>query len=107
MVGIDDLVRRRRGFGQDSKPAKRVNFLVGGKHAGGNRWAADSVESITATHEIASNLVGFAAVLKRDARCARLHVVNLNPVSLEKDFAAPPDPGLAQVLYNFVLRRHT
>jgi hypothetical protein len=64
------------------------------------------VESITAADEIAGDLVGFAAVLKRDAWGAGRQVANLNLLNLEKDFAARPDPGVDQILDNFVLRVH-
>ena len=97
VVGVDELVHRRRDLREDPEPAERVLALERAQHAGGDALAADAVEAVAAGDEVALELVGRAVVREADARPVALELVHAHALDLEQErqrqLAAAPRSG--------------
>ena len=89
VVGIDQLVGCRRGFGQNPEPAEWVGLLVNAQNARGDRRPADSVEAVAARDEIARDLALFAAAAEVDARRLALEAVDADGLDFEDQMWPP------------------
>ena len=104
MPGIDQLVGRRSGFGQDPEPGEWVNELVLGQHPVGNRRAADPVKPVAAGDEVTLKLVLAAVGGIGDPRLVGLEVADDNVGDLESDLPAALRQRREQVLDHLLLR---
>ncbi len=77
----------RRGFRQDAKPAKRVNFLELAAHGQRDCLAADTMEPVTTRNEIAIDPLLLAVDLIGDIRRVAVSVVDLHVLDIEDDLA--------------------
>ena len=83
MVGVDELIARRRHFREDAEPAERVLAGELGQDAGGDARPADPVESVTACDHLALDLLVAALVPVADQGSLGLEIVQRDVVHVE------------------------
>ncbi len=103
VVDVDELVRRRRGAGEDPEPAEGVGAVVLGQLAGRDRGAADAVEAVAAGDDVALEGLLLARVGERDRRAVGLQAVDRDVLDLEADVAAVAFADGDQVLDDLLL----
>ena len=92
VVGVDELVVRRRDLGEDPEPAERVLARELGQDAGGNARAADPVEPVAARDHVALELLVAALVSVSNPRPFGLEVVHRDVVHVEVERSARLEP---------------
>jgi hypothetical protein len=103
VVGVDQLVGRRRHLGQDGQPGERV--LLGELPAPRQRddLAADAVEAVAAGHEVAVQLVLGPRVGEADDRGIGRDALGTHVGHLETDGAAGLEARRDQVLHDLLV----
>src|SRR5262249_40637045 len=92
VVGVDQLVLRRRRLREDAQPGERVRPLEDAKYARWDRLPADPVKAVAAGDCVASELGLLAIGMERDPRSARFDVVHGDVTNFEQDRAARAEP---------------
>src|SRR5262245_25845071 len=103
MIGVDQLVLRRRRLRQNADPPERVFAVVFGEHAGGNARSANAVEAVAAADEVTVELLELTFVAEPDLRRSPREIVDAHIVDPEHDLAAVGEPFRYQVLHHLLL----
>ena len=98
VMGVDQLVVRRRDRGEDAEPAERVLARERPQDARRDARPADAVEAVAAGDDVALELVLPALVREQDTRPLRLEVLDADVVHLEEQRAPGLEPRRDQIL---------
>jgi len=98
VVGVDQLLARRPGSGEDAQPRVGVFTLVGGDLS--ERQPSNAMGAVTGGDSIRSQLVRFTVPLVGDQPLVGFHRFHL---SLELNPAAGFQPSLDEVFHNLLL----
>ena len=103
VIGIDQLVFRRRRFRQHPDPAERIFAIIGREHTSWNARPAYAVKAVAAADEVAGELLVLAVVPEPDFRCLAGEVVNADVARLEQDLATIRKAPVDQILHHLLL----
>src|SRR5262245_61803113 len=68
MIGIDQLMLGRRGFGEDPDPPERIFAIIGRQRRGRNARPANAVKTVATADEVAGELDVAAAMAETNFR---------------------------------------
>ncbi len=105
-IGVDQFLRCRRRFRQNTEPRERIDALVGGNDSFRHRWPADPVKTIAAGDEVAREFFGRAIFAVVNRRALGIEVVNGEIIHFEHNLSAGIETRLDQILHHFLLRIH-
>src|SRR5262249_26219348 len=103
VIGIDQLVVRRRRFRENADPAKRILAIVFGDDAHRNARPANAVKAVAAADEIAVELLRQAGVAEADLWRSAGEVVDAYVLDLEQDLPPVSEPPRDEVLHHLLL----
>src|SRR5262249_26155650 len=103
VVGIDQLMLRRRRFGENPDPAERIFAVIGAKRGRRNARPANPMKAVGAADEIAGELDISPLVAEANFRGAAGDVVDTHVVRLEQNCAAVGKSTRDQIFYDFLL----
>ena len=103
VVGVDELVVRRRHGREDAEPGVGVLALERPQHALRDRAARDAVEAVAAGDDVAFDRDRCAVVGELDPRALRVEVVQRHVLDLEQERRAGVEPRGDEVLHDLGL----
>src|SRR4051812_29787515 len=103
VVGVDQLLRRRRDLGEDPEPGEGIDTVELGEHAGRDRLARHAVEAVAAGDDVALERLRLALVCERDARRVAVDALEAEVGDLEADVAARLEAAGDEVLDDLLL----
>ena len=106
VVGVDQLVSRRRRLRQDAEPGEGVLLLEGSQGARRGRVTADAVGAVAPGEPVTAHLVALAVVTVADRRRRAGEVVHAHDLGFEQELATGVEAGADEVLDDLVLAVH-
>src|SRR5262245_19390996 len=103
VVGIDQLMLRRRRFGENPDPAERIFAVIGAKRGRRNARPANPMKAVAAADEVTSELDIPSLVPEADFWRTAGEIVDAHVARLEQYCPALREPPLDQILYHFLL----